>query len=59
MKINFTSLQSIHQKLTTYKNRINIMSSGKANSVIKKENEFSLSIDIIYLLLPVGMRKIL
>ena len=45
MKINFTSLQSIRQKLTTYKNRINIMSSDKINSVIKKENEFSLPIE--------------
>ena len=35
----------IRQKLTTYKNRTNIMPSDKINSAIKKENEFSLSIE--------------
>ena len=35
----------IRQKLTTYKNRINIMSSDKINSAMKKENEFSLPIE--------------
>lgn len=35
----------IRQKLTTYKNRTNIMQSDKINSAIKKENEFSLLIE--------------